>query len=135
HRVAPESTSPHAEVISAPESSHGHWWCGVAAHLGVPVGPRTGVDYPGWRTIECFPQVVIREVAADDAHVLVHSVGHRIRPELHRISKCLLGRLEPNDPPCNFQHDGRYGDRVHNSWPKDRTVESMAGKWSHSGQG
>lgn len=84
---------------------------GITPEFRVPVRPRPRIDDAGWRTIEGVAEVLIGHIAAENTHILMDSIRHRVRHETHRIGEDHFRRLEPDNPARDF-----FGLVVERDW-------------------
>jgi hypothetical protein len=106
----------------------------IAAHLGIPIRPRTRIDDSRWCMIQRVPEIIIGHIPSNRTHILGKSIRHRVSHETHRIRKCLLRLFEPNDVGGEFQSLRIDGNGFHRSYsgPARSAADSIPGKRSRS---
>jgi hypothetical protein len=51
--------------------------------------------------VECFSEVIVRDVATDRAHFFRQRMSHGVSHETDRITQCFFGFFEPDDVACD----------------------------------
>lgn len=95
--MAPLARLPGSAVYTSPQLPRRFRRRGIAPHLRIPVGPRTGVDDPRRGLLQSFEKISVIHVTSDDFHIFMAGARHRIGHEAHRISQGFFRRFEPDD--------------------------------------
>jgi hypothetical protein len=85
----------------------------IAAHLGIPIRPRTRIDNSRRSLIQRIPEIIIGHILPNRAHVLRKGVPHRVSHETCRIRERSFRLLEPDDVAGELQSLWIYRNGLH----------------------